>query len=332
MKPWFRNAWKSTALICGLLLVLFFVALLSAPLWQQRWIQPRPYAEIVPSLPFMNKSEVKPGDAFDLLQRAQQAAEPETKLASPDIKKEFARLNETTYRPDAFPLLEQALQQNVKAMDLLRQTAVAPNPRIPTPVSINEKIDYATATLSLSRLFCYSAEKKAASGDYPGAFNEINTILQNGCILSNGGTIIHRFIACTTSSLAYTTIYKITVTHKIPASLLKNEASWLASYESQLPPLSENFKQDFISFGQIFEKGISQLAPTKTAWFSHPSHMGVKSFIFQICGSNTQDNILADLNSMQQAILEQLTQPYRHDNTIAFEKNCFPHIKACSPS
>ena len=334
-----RKIIKGSALLISGILLLLILFFLTAPLWQKQWIDARTHVDLSPQLPPMTKTEVKPGDAYDLCLQATKLLIREDQLF-PDqhkqLNQEWRNIYKLPFTKDTFPLYSALLTANEPAFKLLRAIPAAPNQRVPSadtdnlknPSPLNDR-------LYLSKLLAANARAKAANGEWQSAFDELNVNLSMSLMFSNGGILINSLLGITTGGMSLAQLQRLPIEHRIPPSILKQETKWLEQYEQKLPPFTETLKEEFRFQHDTFDKQwnsgvIFTMFTIDQDFFTYhtdPKQMfwhnlrlrlkllfrPVKHTLYRhgawLLGSSKK-NVLASLNACNAKLISRYSQPY----------------------
>ncbi|MDR1146007.1 MAG: hypothetical protein LBK71_07735, partial [Verrucomicrobiales bacterium] len=328
------------------LIALFF---LTAPLWQQRWIEPRPVADLSPSAPPLAESEVKPGDAYALLRQAAERYQKNSAALNWEQNRSLLaekiqlKKNQQPFTREQFPRTAAWLDLNAAALDLMRRAAVAPNQRIPTVSAPWSDMTVLNATLRLGELLEHSAAVRAADGDWRGALDDLNAGLTVSTMLTRGGLLIHARVEQYVAALMLTRLHYLTVSGAAPVNLLKQELAWLRQHETDLTPFTEILRADYAFSDTLIDQcwkaralyPLYQMEPQIELPVNH-WRVIYKSLKFitanrlmfdvgQLLGS-TKPAMRANLNAFKQTTLKYFAPPY-HRETLAHWQRELPPLK-----
>jgi len=318
-----------SALVLGLILSLL-AAGLTRSYWQREWAPPDKQVELASKWPVLKISDVPPNSAFDLLQRA---AKAQSGARPPEIQKELRRLNVEPWSDSSFPILVRLLEENQEALNLARSAAVAPNPQMPTYLSITDSFPYVTPVMRISELFRASAARKASMRDFTGAYAELETSMAFVQILSRGGYLIHVLVEMVCEIQASKAMRLIALQHDLPPEVASHAIARLLEIARTAEPLAETFRAEYRTVPSLIDMffdpskpSILGLAPDEKSAASEQRIRSRMKRAGWLVGS-TREDVNADLARVYKNLVEVTEKPYQAQELKRLDKAFVPRMQ-----
>ena len=318
-----------SALALGLIMSLL-AAGLTRRHWQREWAPPDKQVELASKWPVLKISDVPPNSAFDLLQRA---AKAQSGARPPEIQKELRGLNVEPWSDSAFPIFARLLEENQEALNLARSAAVAPNPQMPTYLSVTDSFPYVTPVMRISELFRASAARKASMQDFTGAYAELETSMAFVQILSRSGYLIHVMVEMGCEIQASKAMRLIALQHDLPPEVANHTMARLVDISRAAEPLAETFRAEYRAVPSLVDlffdpskPSILGLAPDEKSAASEQRIRSRMSRAGWLVGS-TREDVIADLARVYKNLIEVAEKPYQAQKLKHLDKALVPPMQ-----
>lgn len=289
----------------GILLLLFMQP------WRRRWITPIRDVNFVPSRPSLKAGDVQPGSAWDLIQRASVEKQKISK-SSRSIRNKFSdeteRLNLEPWTDAAFPASVQYLDLNRAVMDLIRQACHATEKQVPDYDGTNMIPPYGLDLIDVPSLFSASAARKVSTGDYGGAFAELNALMDYADAYSRGSTIIMRVIEAGNEITALRDIRRIALQHTLPGNVAADTIHHLAMLDQTMEPWAETMRVEESRVAReikwVLDPGSAHYLDDYPDWFAKYPRMGA------LVTGSWPGRMKSDIDSLYAHFIELSAKPY----------------------
>lgn len=305
----------AAGLLAGCLLILIALFALLSSLRRWDWVNGLPKlgdVRMEPSRPVLKLSDVPPGSAFDLLNRA---AQLEAKVSKPPtFDAEMSKLFLVPWADETFPSVLEMLTQNEEAMRLARQATTAKNPQVPTYFA-DDSLAYLSPLMQIEKLFRASAARDIADEDFEGAYSELNRAIDVADSLSRGSPAIHRLVEISSEITAFRAMRLIALQNIVPAFVAQEAIRHLNAIDSGMEPWAEMYREEgraapegvrkFFDPSVPFTKGYEKTDLGRRLMALHwcASHFGA------LAGSSPKQ-ATEDIERVDAALIEMAERPY----------------------
>ena len=193
------------------LLAAAWVGLLSL---REPWVTPISGVRLEPSRPHLRREDADPDSAFGLLQQACDLSAFDLR----DAEREWSEVEEAGAGepgvwadPEKLPATRALLPHLEGKLDLCRRAVRKEGPRAPTVQDFSTDLSYLTHSRQLARLLRSRAAFRWAEGDAQGAYDDVESGLRLGVLVSNGGCIVNHLVGVSVTLIACRTLWAMTV-------------------------------------------------------------------------------------------------------------------------
>ena len=264
-----RNVFANIHIRLWALIVLFFAfvffILLGGRFWRTPWITPLPGVSLEPKRPVLKTWDVKDDSAFDFLRRAfiEQGKIDMSAYYSPydDITFESRKLNLEPWSDATFAMSAKYFDRARAILQLARKAATAGDPVVPTYSSPFESIPSLYDCKYVTQAMAISAARKSATGDFDGAYADLNEAVDFADILSRGGGLGARLTEISSETRTLTAMRYIALLNKVPGPVAQKTILHLDSVDKAMESFAEAYRQESRSIpalvGLVFDPKTS---------------------------------------------------------------------------
>lgn len=326
-----RRILIAVSAVASVLIMSLLAAGLTLRHWQREWAPPDKRVELASKWPVLKISDLPPNGAFDLLQRA---AKAQSGARPPEIQKELRRLNLEPWSDSSFPILTRLLAENQEALEIARSAAVAPDPQMPTYLSVTDSFPYVTPVMRISELFRASAARKASTRDFTGAYAELETSMAFVQILSRGGGLIHVMVEMVCEIQASKAMRLIALQHDLPPEVGSHAIARLLEISRTAEPLAETFRAEYRAVPSLVDIFFDPSKPSILGIMadkkSAASEQRIRSRMKRagwLVGS-TREDVTADLARVYKGLIEVAEKPYQAQELRRLDTAFVPRMQS----
>ena len=193
------------------LLAAVWVGLLSL---REPWVTPISGVRLEPSRRILKEADVAADSAFALLRRACDLSafdlrEAERELA--EREKGEPREAGVWADPGELPALRALLPLLADRLDLCGRAVREEDPRVPTVLDYTTEMRYLQSARQLARFLRARAQLRWAEGDARGAYDDVESALRLGVLVSNGGALINHLVGAAVTNIACRGLWSMVV-------------------------------------------------------------------------------------------------------------------------
>ena len=201
---------------------------------------------------------------------------------------------------------------------LLDRALADPAGQMPMTDPAKPVANYMPGARSLARLLLMSAWHKATTGDPAGAFQDLARIRGLSRLVSSGGALNGRLLACALDALAADKAWRITMQQDIPTPVLLQAApDFLASADHALP-LVEAVRVEAMASDRLVRWSFSHPGTPGLAGMM-PRRFGIAWFATRLLGSNATTSS-RNLRTAFQHVIAIVEKPYSQSFLADYER------------
>jgi hypothetical protein len=226
--------------------------------------------------------------------------------------------------------LKGVLDQSGEALALARSAATAANPQVPTYTTISQRFDYLSGLMRLNDTFQISSAEKAAAGDVAGAFDDLETAVNDAQILSRGGPLIHLLLDITFEMRACRAMRLLSLQHEVPPEVTSRAIQQLQATTAAIEPLDETIRQEYHAIPNIVELLFNPSGPSMIAFDDAAAAEHRMRWLFKWFGwtvGSTRPEVERDLTRLYKAAIATVSKPYHVQQMQYLEEGIIPKLE-----
>jgi len=230
---------KTFKVVCVAIVCL--IGLLCGLLSMRRdWVKPCPGISLEPCRPFLHVEDVPPDGAAALLL----AADSAILISRPTAYEEMHQLTTQRWSEARFTNVTYTLEACATNLAFAARAVAAGDGQMPTLTSFEDYPPYSSSASRVGRLLTVRALRRAAAGDYDGAFFDLETTMGCANLVSKGGVLVNGLIEMSLIQGACETMHRVMCTHVVPSPIMRQAGDDLAKWELRIEPLAEILRQE----------------------------------------------------------------------------------------